>query len=1458
LSSASAKHQSDVNNALKNLSSASAKNQKDAEESLKNLSSASAKNQNDANSAIGAMSSASAKNQNDVNDAVGKLSSASAKNQQDANDAVGKLSSASAKNQNDVGEALKNLSSATDKVGDDLNKKFNDAYSSYNAGLADKTCSIVSTERDNGRAVITVIIHCGDAETTMDLPFTIVNENLANVYKKHVVVRFPVQTAKETKSADIYEEIWKNLKGGENAELTVTDLDSNFDATGKLFVADLFADASKAQSFVTVEETNDKAVEYKIVRLEGDVDVTNMTTPVAQFRVKLNLTNPTEFSAFGGFGSTGTTVIYNSFVDLTDVDPDVQESSDTVVIDFLTDYKGARVKYLVKEKGEEFAEASKTANQELADALFLEKKGSNVYPTFETYLPNDMGLAENFNSVVWVMALIDQKSKTPGFNAVYNAYRNVFAEKGNFKTAVKTTYAGREQDMFFVDYIALMMDAKFVELECRNRECNNDFWYGDYAVYYKIVQDGFVQAYGLSTEGLVVYENINTSRIEKIFKSGVEGGYFRYFTYDEVSKIWWPLGLWAAAAATADKVKCDATTVGNTYLYSFEGLDDNAVCTCENDQCYWAYTDNECLGRNKGDIVYRRYNDDIHEFVCVEVDCSSPYAPPSCVPGGIVPVLASSSSFMGYSSSSWEKNGKTLEEVANDGRFGACDETNVGQRTEELDGFEDFDLREAQLATTTGKGYFVCDGAKWRLETEEDFEYGFCTKSVMDEAVLKGGNQKYKCDYLDKEGKYSWVAVDYQLYQDLFNINVQTACHYGIADKNTFSDDFELICVTQKKRMAFEDDSLDVNGNHIYEWRLVTVNDYCVGDRVMRTSQKVRDEDLGNLTFDEMCKWGDDIYVRNSEGNDKEWFSVRNYYMWATYGINEHQMPLSINASPNRNASTPARIRGGANNDQFMVFLNGYTENKVYICDNKSACTESSIGTVMSAIPGASNSRSDLQKLINVICNMGEYKRVSAGAYAVDTIAFEVKVQLSEGEIKKTYVASAKRNDWHEATLNDILGECNEDKMKSQSSLSVYDGTNYKCDNIESNGSSYYTWREASELDANATLGICTYNRDEDVVVKVNDMYYECEAHEVNSSTLRDWSEYSESGYLNKNLGECNEDNKTTSYRDIKNWNGHEYKCSVHDGEAEWVYADEDSYLGRICDEEGKLANICSSSYVCVEEYEDTFYQWRKATIEEAKGKCNAEKMHSQSEYVRYFDGFYKCGYDGENYVWVDASIDDQLGMLCSYDMAHADTKTAAKSRDGTLYICDELSSSSTWIKTNANELCENNKEPLKYNSTYGNEEANEAISASSFTPCSGDNCAFETEKYICRINLGYNRTLSYLSEDGGNTWKDVQIYCSAQNQYEEPIHALNNACEFANNKWAKKLDTLYRVYEQTEYYVYNDYNEWVKATDAQKYCNARFPGHGEGIMCLFEAKLYTYDKIENKWIYKPTETAEP
>ena len=130
------------------------------------LSSASAQIQKDIDSK---MSSASAKNQKDVDDAIKGLSSASAKNEKDIND---KLSSASAKNEKDLNDKLSSASR-------EIDEKFDDAYSSLSAELEDKKCEIVNTERNNEKAIITVTIRCGEAETKMEIPFTPVNENLA-------------------------------------------------------------------------------------------------------------------------------------------------------------------------------------------------------------------------------------------------------------------------------------------------------------------------------------------------------------------------------------------------------------------------------------------------------------------------------------------------------------------------------------------------------------------------------------------------------------------------------------------------------------------------------------------------------------------------------------------------------------------------------------------------------------------------------------------------------------------------------------------------------------------------------------------------------------------------------------------------------------------------------------------------------------------------------------------------------------------------------------------------------------------------------------------------------------------------------------------------------------------------------------------------------------------------------
>ena len=1011
--------------------------------------------------------------------------------------------------------------------------------------IEDKGCQVVDTTRNYEEAVIKVTIRCGDAQTEMKIPFTEENKNLANVYKKHVVVRFPVRTTKETNSQETFEELWKNFKSGENAELTVMELDENLNATGKMFLKDLFASDDK--SFVTIEESNKKTVEYKIARLEGDLDITNLTSSIVQLRTNLILKQ-----SKAAKGKRFTNIIYNAYADFS-------ETSDTIVIDFLTDYKAARVKNLVDEGlgKTDFATANKKANQELADALYLEHEGVDDYPAFEHFVPNEVGLAEYFNSIVWVMALIDQKDKTPGFNSVYNAFRNVFAENGNFNTAVNTTYAGKEHSMFFVDYLALLIDANFFkwnQMQHGDNTAETNVWSGSDAVYYKILQNGFVEAYKLKVEDATVF-NDPSGYSSKVYKSDVKGGYFHYFEYIENDQVWYPVTLWAAGAATVEKV-CDADAVNSTFFYSFEGLDDNAVCVCDNGKCYWKDPENVCLGRNKGDKGSAFIDREIQEYEC-ECNLSA-----SSTCDDLVPGIPSSSSSVASSSSA--ASGKTPEELANDPSFklylGECSAT-VNEGKEKL-----FDYKNAELATTTSKITLVCDGSKWRKKDYHDEKFGICSKTTMEKGEVKAevGTAYYKCDYLDNDKKYEWIAADWQ---DVYN---EKACHYGYVDKKVVTGSgYEYVCEENSEYT-------DNDGNHTHEWRETTVDEYCVGDRVKATVQKLEDEDLGESTFNEKCNYHGSTYARNNTASGaKEWVYYGNFTNEST-----------------RNSA--------------LLFLNGYKDNIIYACNDwvNIYCVPVSVEIVQSAIASATGD--EKQKLINILCNYGDYKQASGYA---DGIAFEVNVTLKSGENPKTFVASAKRNDWHEPTFEDIYGKCDEDKMENQTEVAVYEGKKYKCNYI-SGVSSGYSWVKASDLDENATLGICTRNRmkEKDVAI-VGDAYYGClgngDAEGIPaSSSSTDWLEIDENKYLNAKLGKCDTDEgDTKNIKDIKSetlmdGKSHSFKCSIAkevvNDYGKWVDASTDIALNQICyrDNEGTTVTKESVIYVCAYKDESSMYQW--------------------------------------------------------------------------------------------------------------------------------------------------------------------------------------------------------------------------------------------------------------------------
>jgi hypothetical protein len=547
--------------------------------------------------------------------------------------------------------------------------------------------------------------------------------------------------------------------------------------------------------------------------------------------------------------------------------------------------------------------------------------------------------------------------------------------------------------MFFVDYLALLIDANFFKW---NQMQNGDYtaetnvWSGTDAVYYKILQNGFVEAYKLNVEDAKVF-NAPSGYSSKVYKSDVKGGYFHYFEYIENEQVWYPVTLWAVGVATVEKV-CDADAVNSTFFYSFEGLDDNAVCVCDNGECYWQDPENICLGRNKGDKGSAFFDGEIQEYEC---ECNSS----TC--DDLVPGIPSSSGESSSSGEYSEQDGMTPEEQANNPEsklyLGECSAT-VNEGKEKL-----FDTKNAELATATSKTTFVCDGSKWRKKGDHDEEYGICSKTVMEKGVVReeDGTEHYKCDYLDKQEKYEWIATDWR------DSYLDKACHYGYVNEKVVTESgYEYACETVE--------DLDNWGNHIHEWR--------------------------------------------------------------------------------------------------------------------------------------------------------------------------------------------------ELSFEDIYGECDEDKMKNQTKVAVYGGEKYKCNYISGGSSSGYSWVKASDLDENATLGICTRNRRKDVAI-VGNAYYGC--HDNNnvegipeSSSSTDWLEIGEKEYLNAKFGDCETDRgNTKNIADIKSetlkdGESHSFKCSIAkevvNGFGKWVDASTDIALNQICyrDNEGATVTKESVIYVCAYKDESSMYQW--------------------------------------------------------------------------------------------------------------------------------------------------------------------------------------------------------------------------------------------------------------------------
>ena len=706
-------------------------------------------------------------------------------------------------------------------------------------------CKIDTNWTDEKKGEINVQVTCGDDVSVITLPKLIPNKNLTNHYKKHVVVRFPV-SSQVSDGENIYEEMWSNVQGNNFAELVVMEVDSSFDQTGKAFVAEMIA--ANGKPFVTVEDVNANTVNYKVVRLEGDIDVTNLISSLAQLRVSLDL----KANMFSG----NSQVAFNAFVDL-------DEEGD-IVIDFLTDYKAARVKELLKEM--KFAAASAQANEELVKAFYISDDAEN-FQAFEHYLPSEINLNEQFASVVWPVALLDQ-SGSQNFNTVYADYRSLFAKEGSFKKAVEVTYNGKVRSMFLADVVAMLMKQNFTGY-CQGYFSNCSVSDTIDAMYnvakYKFIQAAFKEAYKLPD-------------VKKDAAVAVSGGFFDYFVYSADAKLWWPMepgtfekltrnnnylgdGQFDGNAFDQDKFtsllndngKCDKENAGEQVSFLFEGKTVLMNCYYSEDDAgsgYWYQeeylNDALCEGKKENDYGvmvdpwnYSRY------FRCDK-------NPKEGETGLIVESVYYSEYAIGKPCNS--KSEDKLYEAGLEENYFMCADTSYnhdgsGYGYVELYPSEDDDFNvivdmqagdcaEAQQGNVVKinkdpkhKTKAVCDGGTWKHlgindgEAVEE-ELGVCNETVMklnkvyhvdiEEIYLSTTTGydylKCDCDFVAGETQGTGSFEDCQwAYATNRDIKLDLACNAGNQDANATADGEALFCSETQYGHDWAD--LDVESN---------------------------------------------------------------------------------------------------------------------------------------------------------------------------------------------------------------------------------------------------------------------------------------------------------------------------------------------------------------------------------------------------------------------------------------------------------------------------------------------------------------------------------------------------------------------------------------------------------------------------------------------------------------------
>ncbi len=496
-----------------------------------------------------------------------------------------------------------------------VNEKVGASMSSASAAISEElleklSCKVADTKTDEGKGIMTVTVACGDATSDIELPVIIPNkeleENLAKVYTKEVFLRYPIVCADE------YAFMNNNSALATSAEVNVREVDDKFQATGKGFASDMILkmDPNGFASYNSLTgNEGDQCV--KAIRMTGEFKLTNMMNSYAMVSAMVDVSSMLPFMQ----NSSSTRMTYHALVDM--------DASDTIVLDFLSDFKAARIEKLL-EDGLSFEEASKKANAELAVSMALDENAKAFDQSISSKISDEEMVASIYVPSFFLSAGYREHSEYT-YLEIYKGYRNIFAENGNFNKPLDLNISmdpgptcgssvhgyDNEPARYFVDFLYNVMGFEGL----------------------KLFQKGFIDAYGLPAcsdrvEGAFYVEWENTYRY---VVDGSEG-YFKAFKCNPEAELWSP--TWAIAGLMSDdaririKETCNEANLDKVVNVTLLGYDYSFKC--------YSYTDNEgkekyewnylysgsCEGRKEGDFFVGSGNCTgcTATYMCVEAE----------------------------------------------------------------------------------------------------------------------------------------------------------------------------------------------------------------------------------------------------------------------------------------------------------------------------------------------------------------------------------------------------------------------------------------------------------------------------------------------------------------------------------------------------------------------------------------------------------------------------------------------------------------------------------------------------------------------------------------------------------------------------------------------------------------------------------------------------------------------